>query len=65
MNRIQKRQTGTWPSGFHPVNPVILSLSAIRYLDEAGKKQMMAAHSAQRGPPQPKAMNHGFHGFHG
>jgi hypothetical protein len=26
---------------------------------------VIAAHSAQRGQPQPKAMNHGFHGFHG
>jgi len=29
MNRIEKRLTGAGPSRFHPVNPVILSLSLL------------------------------------
>jgi hypothetical protein len=45
MNRIQKRQTGTGHPGF-----ILYILSSclsprFRYLDEAEKKKMMAAHS--------------------
>jgi len=38
MNRIQKRQTGTGPSRLYPVNPVILSLSAISVSGCGGEK---------------------------
>jgi hypothetical protein len=37
MNRIRKRQTGTGPSRFHPVNPFILSLSAISVSEDEQK----------------------------
>jgi hypothetical protein len=37
MNRIQKRLTGAGPSRFHPVNPVILSLSAISVSEDEQK----------------------------
>jgi hypothetical protein len=61
QRRVANLFAGAPRARFTPFSPPLSRVQIIMYTFEQEKTEM----TVQRGLPQPKKLNHGFHGFHG